>query len=379
MSTTISNLSPEEIADFMGETPANIDTTLGTETPIVTDTTEVPPTNIPKTDPVTPSSTEEPKRTGELPSLEQDLVDDEPKVDDIPVTPTLDYSKYYEMMVENGLWSKVTDGEGKPLDTIELDAEQFQELSLKQAEWKAEELLQTKEEEFGTQYTQLLEYVKNGGKVEDLASSYAEEKDLDSFNPEDTDHAKELIESYYKALGWKDKKITDYIEMLEDKADDSLKEEAVEAKDKLLESVKESREQALEQQKAQQQLQKDSRDRFNKNIREAIYKIELPERDKKSLDSFFFDHKHPSPQGKKSDYALKIEGIQQDPSKFTKFLNLIKNFDTVEEKKVTELEVNKKTYKLFKEGVTSNTANAQNPNKQEEPKKIQLKNPFLKA
>jgi PHD/YefM family antitoxin component YafN of YafNO toxin-antitoxin module len=369
MSVEISSLSEEDMKDFLGEPTETLDTTLGTEA------IETPTVPTPNTEPKTDTSliTPEIVKDKEIGGLEVDEEDFEKEggTDGI----SIDFSKYYEMMVDKGLWSKVTDNQGKPLDTIELNAEQFQELSFKQAEWKAEELLQSKEEEFGNQYNQLLEYVKNGGKVEDLASSYAEEKDLDAYDTEDTDDAKQLVESYYKALGWTDKKISNYIEMLEDKADESLKEEAEEAKEKLLDSVKESREQVLEQQRSYQQIQKDSRDRFNKNIRETIYRTDIPERDKKSLDSFFFDYKHNTPQGRFSDYALKIREIQEDPSKFTKLLQFVKDIDSFQAKKETEKEVNKKVFDLFKTGVSKNIANSQQPEKVEN-KKLQPKNPF---
>ena len=163
MPVEMSSLSDEEIREFSGDS-TNIDTTLGTETP-----PEVPPTNIPKTD--TNLITPETVVQNEIGGLELDEEEITSITTEAPTTdvPSLDYSKYYEMMVDKGIWSKVTDSDGKPLDTVELDEESFQELSLKQAEWKAEEELQKKEEEFGTQYNQLLDYVKNGGKVEDTS------------------------------------------------------------------------------------------------------------------------------------------------------------------------------------------------------------------
>ena len=168
MSVEISSLSEEDMKDFLGEPTETLDTTLGTEA------IETPTVPTPNTEPKTDTSliTPEIVKDKEIGGLEVDEEDFEKEggTDGI----SIDFSKYYEMMVDKGLWSKVTDNQGKPIDTIELNAEQFQELSFKQAEWKAEELLQSKEEEFGNQYNQLLEYVKNGGKVEDLASSYDE-------------------------------------------------------------------------------------------------------------------------------------------------------------------------------------------------------------
>ena len=113
----------------------------------------------------------------------------------------LDRSQYYKLLVASGEWSPIADEEGKPIEDLELDDESFQELAIKQAQWKAEEVIQEREREFGDQYKSFVEFMKNGGKVEDLAKFEAEQKNIESYDPTDSDQAEEIVRAYQEALG----------------------------------------------------------------------------------------------------------------------------------------------------------------------------------
>ena len=93
-------------------------------------------------------------------------------------------------------------------------------------------------------------------------------------------------------------------------------------------------------------------DPYYKSVRENIYKDDsLADREKKELDKFIYDYKFQDEYGNKySEFMLEMNKINQDPKKYAKFLKFVKNFDSFEDKKVTEKEVTKKQYEFLKKG-----------------------------
>lgn len=261
----------------------------------------------------------------------------------------IDRTQYYKFLVESGEWYPVTDDTGKPLEDIELDDESFQELAIKQAQWKADEVLQEREQELGEQYKSFVEFMKNGGKVEDLARFEADQRDVESYDPTDPDQAEELIKNYQLAIGTSDKNTKSYIEFLKDKGVDALQEAAEEAKVSLVKAIQEERDTIIKEQEQQAKIFKESQEKYIKTLKETIHKDSLPDREKKELEKFYFEAKHPIDNGRKaSEYFLKVQEIQSDPSKFLKLVKFIKDFESYEDKKVTEKEVTKKTFQLFR-------------------------------
>lgn len=350
-------LSDEEIAALSGgeisETPGStsVDTTQeAKQVDSKTETTVIPKTNITGEAPtmtdeeiavLTKTSEEETDTNTETKSKKEEASTKEEGI--------LDRSQYYKLLVQSGEWSPIADADGNPIEDLELDDEGFQELAIKQAQWKAEEVIQEREREFGDQYKSFVEFMKNGGKVEDLAKFEADQKNIESYDPTDMDQAEEIIKTYQEALGSSDKTTKKYIEFLKDQGAESLQEAAEEAKQALVKSIQEERETLIKEQETQAKYLKESQEKYIKTFKEVIYKDTLPDRDKKELEKFYFDLKHPIDGNRKaSDYFLKVNEIQQDPAKFLKLVKFIKDFDSFEEKKETIKKTNLNTFNLIR-------------------------------
>jgi hypothetical protein len=351
----VTSISEEEIAalskgEDLSETPGAVTT----QTQVENTETTAKPTITPGAEPIPEVSEEEiavllkgedytedinPDPTKEKTDKEK-LASEESKID---------RTQYYKLLVESGEWYPVTDDTGKPLEDIELDDETFQELAIKQAQWKADEVLQEREQELGEQYKSFVEFMKNGGKVEYLARFEADQKDVESYDPTDPDQAEELIKNYQLAIGTSDKNTKSYIEFLKDKGAEALQEAAEEAKVSLVKAIQEERDTLIKEQEQQAKIFKESQEKYIKTLKEIIHKDSLPDREKKDLEKFYFDAKHPIDNGRKaSEYFLKVQEIQSDPTKFLKLVKFIKDFESYEDKKVTEKEVTKKTFQLFR-------------------------------
>lgn len=330
---------------------------------------------------VSPQST--PKTFDELEI--EDLVEDEPVVEnsesdpkDIDPSkeePSINRNEYYKLLVAKGEWFPLVDDKGEEIKDITLNDEEFQELAIKQANWKAEEILKQREEEFGDQYSTFVEFMKNGGKVEDLARFEAEQKDVDSYDPTDPDDAEELIKAYKTSKGESEKSIKKYLEFLKDQGIDDLKEVAEESKNALLKDIQTEKAALIEAQKRQAEYDRESQEIYIKGLKKAIHQDSIPEREKKEIEKFYFDLKNITKDGKKvSDFHLKIQEIQGDPNKFNKLIQVIKDFDDYEKKSVTKKEAQKEAFKLFRGGPSSQSN--QSPEEIKQSKTIQKPTTF---
>ena len=108
----------------------------------------------------------------------------------------------------------------------------------------------------------------------------------------------------------------------------------------------------IQEQEAIAQDRKLKADSFNKAVRNSIYRdTTLADREKKELDKFIYDYKYQDKQGNRySEFMVKMNEINQNPFKYQKFLKMINNFDSYEDKKVAEKTEAKKTFNFLKEG-----------------------------
>ena len=166
----------------------------------------------------------------------------------------------------------------------------------------------------------------------------------------ENDENLEAVKEYYESIGWKPEKIKKHIERLKD--DTELKEEADDCKTKLVEAIKEEREAMLKEQEAVAEDRRIRVERFNKAVREAIYKDEdAADREKKELDKFVYDYKYQDKQGNKfSEFMVKMNEINSDPKKYAKFLKFVQNIDTYEDKDTTKKKETAKSFSFFKKG-----------------------------
>jgi hypothetical protein len=283
---------------------------------------------------------------------------------------SINYTNYYKLLVEKGEWQEVTDANGNPIDSSEIDAETFSELAIQQAQWKADNVLMEREQEFGSQYQELVNYMKNGGRVEDLARFQAQTTDIESLDHTDPAEAEEIIKAHYEALNFSEKRIKTIIDSLKDQGEDILIENAAESKEKLLEAIQEEKEEEFRKQELVNSRQKEAQLRFTKSLKEQIHSDQLADREKKEMEKFYFEYKHPiGPNQVASDFYVKYQEIQSDPSKFYKLVKFIKNIDSFEDRKKVETDTKRKTFDLVRSGEALIKKDSHSPNEVKSTKK----------
>ena len=283
---------------------------------------------------------------------------------------SINYTNYYKLLVEKGEWQEVTDANGNPIDSSEIDAETFSELAIQQAQWKADNVLMEREQEFGSQYQELVNYMKNGGRVEDLARFQAQTTDIESLDHTDPAEAEEIIKAHYEALNFSEKRIKTIIDSLKDQGEDVLIENAAESKEKLLEAIQEEKEEEFRRQELINSRQKEAQQRFTRSLKEQIHSDQLADREKKEMEKFYFEYKHPiGPNQVASDFYVKYQEIQSDPSKFYKLVKFIKNIDSFEDRKKVETDTKRKTFDLVRSGEALIKKDSYSPNEVKSTKK----------
>lgn len=259
----------------------------------------------------------------------------------------VDYKAFSDYFVETGIWK---DFEGR--DSIEYNEETFQALWKAQADNTVKEYLTEERSAFGDVANQMIDYLKTGGTIDDFVSNYTQQLEVSSLDTTDELGQERAIKEYYKSLDWSDTKIKKHIERLKDSGDSDFKEEAEDCKTKLVEAIEEERTKMLKEQEAIAEDRRLRSEKFNKAVREVIYKdTDLADREKKDLDKFVYEYKYQDDQGRKySEFAVKMGEINQDPAKYAKFLKFVKNIDSFEDKKAAQKEVTKSTFNFLKKG-----------------------------
>ena len=276
---------------------------------------------------------------------------------------SINYTNYYKLLVDKGEWQEVTDANGNPIDSSDIDAETFSELAIQQAQWKADSVLMEREQEFGSQYHELVNYMKNGGRVEDLARFQAQTTDIESLDHTDPSQAEEIIKAHYEALNFSDKRIKTIIDSLKDQGADILIENAAESKEKLLEAIQEEKEEEYRRQELVNARQKEAQHRFTRSLKEQIHSDQLADREKKEMEKFYFEYKHPIGGNQvASDFYVKYQEIQSDPSKFYKLVKFIKDIDSFDDRKKVEASTQRKTFDLVRSGEALIKKDTQSPN-----------------
>lgn len=256
----------------------------------------------------------------------------------------IDYKAFADFLIETEVWK---DFEGR--EDLEINEETFQTLWKAQAENKAKEFINEEREQFGAA-NELIDFLKAGGTLEQYTANYNQQVDIESIDIAEEDGQEKVVKEYYESIGWKPEKIKKHLERLKDETE--LKEEAEDCKSKLVDALKEEREAMLKEQEAIAEDRKIRSQKFNQAVREAIYKnSDLADREKKELDKFVYEYKYHDNQGRKySEFAVKMGEINNDPIKYAKFINFIKNIDSFEDKKLTEKKEAKKNFNFLKTG-----------------------------
>lgn len=264
----------------------------------------------------------------------------------------IDYKALVSAKIENGDWEK-WDNWDEVKDSVDYTPELYLQLEKEQFESKVQKTLQEEKSALPKRVQEITEYIKNGGKEEDLYASYQQENDIQSLNPAEPDEAEAIIAAHCEATGWSEKRTKAYIEGLKDRGDDELKSTAEESKEALVKVVQEEREEIQKQQKAISEQNRIYWETFNKKVRTAIYKEEsTPDREKKELEKFIWDYKYEDKTtGQKySEFGKKFDEIRNDPDKYYKFLRFIKDFEKFEDKGKTEKEVKGNVLNFLRSG-----------------------------
>jgi len=259
----------------------------------------------------------------------------------------VDYKSVTDYLISEGIFR---DFEGR--EEFEFTEESFKKLWEVQVNNLASVKLQEEREELGDFYNQIVDFHKNGGDVKEFINSFTQETDYSSIDISSESGQEKIIKEYYKAIGKSDKWISNFIDKTKDDGEEAFLAEAEDCKNNLVAEISEQRQAMLKEQEEIAQNRKIQIEKFNKATRAAIYEDDsLVARDKKDLEKFIYEYKYTDDQGRKySEFNVKINEIQGDPKKYAKFIKLIKNFDTVEDKKQAVKEERKETFKFLKKG-----------------------------
>lgn len=269
----------------------------------------------------------------------------------------LDFNAVYQKYVKQGTWVAVTDDEGNEVEIN--DEETFVKLMDWQVQNAADLALREREQEYGEQYQSFVHYLKSGGRIEDLANSFAQEKEIDEIDAKDLDGAEQIIEAYYESLGWDKQEIKDQIETLRDKGNDSFTTFAEKRKIELKKSIDSERQELIAKQEVEARRVKAYQEKYAKELKQAIHSQSIPEREKKELEKFYYEYKNPVRGGKASDFYIKFEETKQDPAKWLKVVQFIKDIDSFEKKNETKKQVVNSIFKSVRTG--ENIKDSQSP------------------
>jgi hypothetical protein len=260
----------------------------------------------------------------------------------------VDFNAVYQKYVKKGLWVPVTDEDG---NEVQIDDEAtFEKLMDWQVQNAADLTLKEREQEFGEQYQTLVTHLKNGGKIEDLSSIYEQEKNIDDIDVSEDSGAEEVIQSYYESLGWDKQEIKDQIETLKDKGSDYFSSFAEKRKKDLKKYFDEEKQEIVTRQEEYNKRIKDYQEKYNKDLKKLIHSQETPEREKKELEKFYYDFKNNMGGKKSSDFHLKFEEVKQDPAKWLKLIQFVKDIDSFEKREKAAEKITASIFKKVRTG-----------------------------
>jgi len=284
----------------------------------------------------------------------------------------INYKDAVEFLIDKGVFE---DFENK--DTIEFNTETFAELLEAQAKHKADTALSDKINSMGEVAKRIIDYETNGGDPRFIIEAFREQKNLENIDLEQPEAQVEIIREYYTRAGKSKNWIDKQVNLLKEEGEQALKDEAVENHKLILEQIQDEISSTEKEQAEWEERRKVAEQQFNQSVRKFIHTDDLPERDKKDLEKFFFEYKYPLPNGNKvNELYKKWMDIQNDPKKYYKFVKFVKDFDKFEDATKVTKEITKKTFNFLRdnqgEGSKKTTAT---PEYQEKPSKT--KNPFI--
>ena len=282
----------------------------------------------------------------------------------------VDYKAVVNYLVEEGVFSDFEERE-----TFDFDKDSFAELLKYQATNKVEEVFEQKINSLGDVAKQLIEFEANNGDPRQLLDIFKQQRDIESLDLEKIEDQEEVVREYYERAGKSSTWINKQINLLKEEGEEALKSEAEENKKLILDSVKEDLQATQQAQKEFEQRRQAAEQQFNSTIKKLIHSENLPDREKREMEKFYFDYKHVLDNGSKAnDFRLKFLEIQNDPKKYYKFVKFIKDFDKFENETDTANKVKKQTFDFLRKSqsdltkkTTASPEFASNKNKAKNP------------
>lgn len=260
---------------------------------------------------------------------------------------TPDYKALTDYYIDKGIFK---DFEGR--EDFEYSEENFLQLLEAQNENTVKEKIYGNLRQSGETAVEIYEFFKNGGTPESFTNNYSQQLEISALDTSTEDGQERAIKEYYKSLDWSDTRIKKHLERVKDSGDEDFKEEADDCKSKLISAIEAERKEMLLE---QEQIAEEKRYRvesFKKSIRSSIFDDNTSaDREKKELDKFYFSETKEDKHGNRyTDFMVKQNEIFGDPKKFAKYIKFIKNFDSFEDKKVTEKETKAAGFNFLKTG-----------------------------
>lgn len=284
----------------------------------------------------------------------------------------IDYKSATEYLIEKGIWE---DFDGK--ESIEYTDKTFAELLEAQAHNKANVILEDKVNSLGEVAKQIIEFEKNGGDPKLIIEAFQEQRDIESFDIDSEDGQESIIREYYSRAGKQKQWIDKQINLLKEQGEDALKEEAVENQKLILDEIGEEVKEAQVQQVQLNERRKVAEQQFNSGIRKFIHEENIPDRDKKAIEQFYFDYKYQLPNGQKvNELYKKWIDIQNDPKKYYQFVKWAFNPESFADVKETTTKINKATFNFLKGSQDTNSKKTSADTEYQETNKTKHKNPF---
>jgi len=256
----------------------------------------------------------------------------------------VDYKAVVNYLVDEGVFSDFEERE-----TFDFDKESFAELLKYQATNKVEEVWEQKINTLGDVAKQLIEFEANNGDPRQQIHIFKQQKDIDSFNLELVEDQEGVCREFYERVGKDSRWIDKQINLLKEEGEEALKLEAENNKKLLLDSIKDDLQETQEAQKQFEQRRQIAEKQFNDSIKRFIHADNVPDREKREMEKFYFDYKHTLDNGSKAnDFRMKFLEIQNDPKKYFKFVKFIKDFDKFENENETANKVKKQTFDFLR-------------------------------
>jgi len=246
----------------------------------------------------------------------------------------ISYKDIIDYHIKEGDWDEeveLEDGSVVKLSDVpeeEFTKEAYQNLLKYQSSLKAKKAIDEEKSQYGQDAAELLEYLKKGGRLENIADIFKQQSDVESLDVTKPEGALAAIKEYLEAIDEDEEAISNYLEMIQDRGEDYVLRDGAKKKAKLKEAIDSQKQEEFQRQAEAEQQRKIAEAQANQRIKETIYKdSSIPEKEKKELDKYRFELKfdHPYQKGQKiSQYFTDFQKVQQDANKSLELMKAVK-------------------------------------------------------